>query len=221
MALNKMKIKPYKRSNATELTVSINPESYQINYQATTIERGPSRKSRRVSVSGDEIPRRVTDHTKTLSFDVWFDCTGAVPDSKDVIQEIAALRKLLVMYQGNIHSPRLVEVYWGRGLSWRGQCTKMDISYTLFDAKGNPLRAKASLSFDPEPNNKLRVKEKGKSSPDLTHVRIVRDGDHLPLMCHRIYNDSSYYLQVAKVNGLTNFMDIRPGQRIFFPPLGD
>jgi len=47
----------------------------------------------------------------------------------------------------------------------------------------------------------------------------VRDGDTLPLLCHRIYGDPGYYLDVARHNQLTDFRQLRPGAKLHFPPL--
>jgi nucleoid-associated protein YgaU len=58
-----------------------------------------------------------------------------------------------------------------------------------------------------------------RSSPDMTHSIVFKAGDSLPLLCHRIYNDAHQYDQVAHINNITNFRDIRPGTRIIFPPL--
>ena len=64
-----------------------------------------------------------------------------------------------------------------------------------------------------------RAAREKKSSPDLTHERVVKEGDNLPLMTYRIYGDPKYYLEVARVNGLTNFRKLTPGQKIVFPPI--
>jgi len=62
-------------------------------------------------------------------------------------------------------------------------------------------------------------REAGKSSPDLTHVRVVKSGDTLPLLCKEIYGSSQYYLRVAAHNGLDDFRNLLPGQTLSFPPL--
>jgi nucleoid-associated protein YgaU len=67
----------------------------------------------------------------------------------------------------------------------------------------------------------LRVAEERKNSPDLTHRRIVREGDHLSLMCHSIYGDPGYYLEVARFNRLNNYRQLKAGQELLFPPLKD
>ena len=61
--------------------------------------------------------------------------------------------------------------------------------------------------------------EKNKQSPDMTHFVEVKAGDTLPLMCFRIYNDASYYLEVAKANGLSSFRRLKMGSFLYFPPL--
>jgi nucleoid-associated protein YgaU len=61
--------------------------------------------------------------------------------------------------------------------------------------------------------------EENKSSPDLTHVRVVKAGDTLPLLTKAIYGSSRDYLRVAEHNGLDNFRDLTPGRRLVFPPL--
>ena len=58
-----------------------------------------------------------------------------------------------------------------------------------------------------------------RSSPDLSHLVEVRDGDTLPLLCDRIYGDAAYYVDVARFNGLDNFRQLTPGVRLHFPPL--
>ena len=56
-------------------------------------------------------------------------------------------------------------------------------------------------------------------SPDLTHLRVIKAGDKLPVLCNEIYGDPRLYLRVAQANGIDDFRNILPGMRIFFPPL--
>ena len=95
----------------------------------------------------------------------------------------------------------------------------MDITYKLFKSDGTPLRATANAKFKGFVEENLRVALENNSSPDLTHIRTVKEGDKLPLMTFRIYGDSRYYLEVAKVNNITNFRKLTVGQKIFFPPI--
>ena len=95
----------------------------------------------------------------------------------------------------------------------------MSISYNLFKPDGAPLRAKLSASFSQYLTQEESNKIANKNSPDLTHVRTIREGDRLAMICEEIYGDPSYYLQVARLNGLTNISQLTPGTQISFPPI--
>jgi nucleoid-associated protein YgaU len=64
----------------------------------------------------------------------------------------------------------------------------------------------------------MEAKTANRNSPDLSHMVEVRAGDTLPLLCHRIYNDSSYYPEVAKINKIINMQTLTPGNQTPFPP---
>jgi hypothetical protein len=49
-------------------------------------------------------------------------------------------------------------------------------------------------------------------------VRKVVAGDNILLMSNNIYGTPAYYIEVAKVNKLFNFRQLREGKEIFFPP---
>ena len=93
------------------------------------------------------------------------------------------------------------------------------VAYSLFKPDGSALRATINLKLTESKDYKTKAKEAQKSSPDLTHMRTVKAGDTLPLMTYRIYGDSSYYTEVARVNKLRSFNDIKPGDQIYFPPI--
>jgi nucleoid-associated protein YgaU len=38
-------------------------------------------------------------------------------------------------------------------------------------------------------------------------------------MSYQIYGDSSYYMEIARVNKLANINAIKPGDQLYFPPL--
>jgi hypothetical protein len=54
---------------------------------------------------------------------------------------------------------------------------------------------------------------------NLPYTHIVQIGDTLPELCKQIYDESSYYVQVAKYNGLNKFRNLRPGSQLIFPPV--
>ncbi len=119
---------------------------------------------------------------------------------------------------GEIHRPHFLCVQWGEFL-FPCILSNLDLNYTLFKPNGDPLRIKASATFLNYVAQQERVARERKESPDLTHVRMVKGGDRLDLMTHRIYKDPKYVTQVARANGLSSFRKINPGVELVFPPL--
>jgi nucleoid-associated protein YgaU len=109
-------------------------------------------------------------------------------------------------------------VAWG-SLNFPCRLSSLDIDYTSFNPDGTPLRAELSIKllFDQEVKKTQALD--AKSSPDLTHSRIVKDGDTLPLLSKEIYGSATHYLWLAEQNQLDDFRNLSPGQRLFFPPL--
>jgi nucleoid-associated protein YgaU len=173
-----------------------------------------------------------------LKLDFTFDGTGVVPVSnqttqadqprkfyKDVVGQVQAFLNVVYTMDSKTHKPNFLRLLWGNfsfGNKNGFSCILKDlqINYTLFAPDGKPLRAKISATFVNYIEQVLRVREEGKKSPDVTHLRKVTAGDTLPLMTHAIYGDPSYYLQVAKVNGLVNFRRLATNADLRFPPLG-
>jgi len=142
--------------------------------------------------------------------------TESVPD------QLKRLKGVAFDYSGDIHQPKYLLLSWGE--SWgkelfKGRMTTLNITYTLFSPGGVPIRATADATFKKSLDKEAQEALKKKNSPDLSHVRVVKDGDTLPFMTYKIYGDSKYFLEVARVNRITNFRSLEVGREIFFPPL--
>jgi LysM repeat protein len=156
-----------------------------------------------------------------LKLTFFVDGTGVVKlpaGFTDVDDYIKKFTDLVTKYQGEIHRPYYLLIIWGT-LKFTGVCSKIDIKYSLFNPQGKALRATIDITITQSKDYKTKIQEGANSSPDLTHLRTVNSGDTLPLMAYRIYGDSSYYIEVARVNGLNSFQDIKPGDQIYFPPI--
>ncbi len=155
--------------------------------------------------------------TQTFKFDFLIDGTGAAGKKRNVHADIM-LFKRVTGFQGLIHRPHYLIIIWGTFIV-RCVLDSMNIKYELFDRAGLPLRATISASFLEYTENHHESLLANRSSPDLTHLKIVREGDSLPLLTQQVYGDASYYPEVARVNGLNSFRDIKAGDEIYFPPL--
>jgi LysM repeat protein len=143
---------------------------------------------------------------------------------KTVSERVKQFVDLTFTMNGQIHEPNYLVVEWGGkedgGLIFSCRLESVNVTYTSFNRDGSPLRAELDIVLISDQDVKKRVKKENKSSPDLTHSRIVKSGDTLPLLTKEVYGTSAYYLRVAQVNQLDDFRNLTPGQELFFPPLG-
>lgn len=153
-----------------------------------------------------------------MSLTFFIDGTGASGQPADVQQQVEKFQTV-TGYNGNIHRPNYLKVAWGTLQIKRCILKSASITYKLFKPDGVPLRAVITASFTDNSDDQTRVAMSQDQSPDLTHVRMVKAGDNLPAMCREIYNDPSYYLEVARANRINDFRNLTPGVRIIFPPL--
>jgi len=197
--------------------VMLNPKGYEHNYSISYSKQGS------LGSTSSESKYNATDPDK-INFEIWLDGSGVVNASDsaqplaDVKTQLGQLKKVVYNYDGVDHEPNIVSLLWG-SMIFYGRLDSMAVSYKLFKPSGEPLRALAKLSFSGFVSKEEESLKAKRSSPDLTHVVEVKSGDTLPLLCNRIYSDCSYYLAVAEVNGIDHFRDIKPGQKLYFPPL--
>lgn len=192
----------------------INPETYAIEYKVKTAE------GQGQGTSGAQAKFEYT-LPEELTFEFLFDNTGIIDGKakKDgIFDDVNHFREMLTGYQGASHEPYHLKLVWGN-LIFKGRAVELGITYKLFNPDGQPIRAVVKTKFKGSIEEKKRAAKENKRSSDLTHVRKVKAGDTLPLMCYRIYGDPKYYLKVAEINGLGNFRLLIPGTDLVFPPI--
>jgi hypothetical protein len=214
--LTKMKIVAYKDPDFTsqlgEYNLLVNPENYKMRneqqYSVQETTAGSSAQTVKYKGAGTDL----------FELALFFDGTGVLTKKK-VDDQVKEVKDLVYKYNGDIHEPNYLKVYWGTQSLFQGRLKSWNINYTMLDLDGTPLRAEAVIVIMASISAKKKALEEKRNSADLTHVRTVLAGDNLPLMCHRIYGDSSYYIKVARHNKITNFREIKPGDVITFPPV--
>ncbi len=193
--------------------VMMNPESIKWNRSITYNEQQPIDSSS----TSQKYKNTPSDN---LSFDLIIDCTGIVdPKRTDLAKEMKLLEDIIFTYNGKIHRPNYVKIQWGANIIFFSVLKTFNTTYTLFKPDGSPLRAKVSLTFGEYISPSKRKKEDQKSSPDLTHLIEVVEGESLPQLCNKVWNSPYYYTQVAKYNKLNKFRNIKGGKQLMFPPL--
>lgn len=219
---DKLKIESWEkisRIGSSEKTFAafINPDEITLNYTVLSEQHAANGRTGNAGVFLGTSPFEVT-----LKF--FLDGTNSTGVPLDVKEKIVEFYQA-TGYDGGAHRTRFLRIAWP-GLVWyRANQFAFDcvlksanIQYKLFENGGKPLRAIITATFVEKRTNEEVAQENDDHSADLTHIRIVKEGDTLPAMVYKIYGDFKYYLQVAKANKLTNFRALSPGQKLIFPP---
>ncbi|WP_200978569.1 LysM peptidoglycan-binding domain-containing protein [Echinicola sp. 20G] len=198
-----------------EFNTLLNPEKYTFKYKIES-------NNDQASGTSDLSPKFNKKLPEDLELEFVFDRSGVIQGYEatedGIIDDIEKFKKVILDYNGDEHKPNYLIISWG-SLLFKGSLMEMSIEFKLFKPNGAPIRAIAKAKFQGFVEDDLRVAMENNKSPDLTHLRTVMDGDTLPLMAHRVYGDSKYYLEVAKVNNLTSFRKLHVGDQLFFPPI--
>lgn len=223
MGLEKLTIQAYKTIDFNEnekvgepFVTMFNPDKFDDKYEIEYKKDQPQ---------GTEENASKFNKTKPpdYQFEFLIDGTGTAEkkaniEAKDrVSKEIDDFLEVVYKYKGETHRPSFCKITWGEWLVLRCIFKSCSISYTLFDPGGKPLRARIKATFYDVKSDKRRVLEQDDQSPDMTHIRQVKEGDHLALMCYRIYGDIRYYPLLARSNNLMQFQELKAGTEISFP----
>ncbi len=225
--VSKLKIITYEDSefeNKTgdEFVVMYNPNTFSRNYKSVWVGDEQS------GGSGEDVKFRRLE-SDNVSFEFLFDGTGVshvgnssinLEEGKEghVQEQIDAFLKLTRDINGSTHEPNFLELSWGTFI-FQGVMESATVTYKLFHSSGVPLRATISASFKETVSPPVQAAKTGLTSPDLTHLRIVKAGENLPLIAKKVYGDPSLYTEIAKVNNLYNFRKLTVGQKLVLPPI--
>jgi hypothetical protein len=214
--LKKMVIEAHKKPDYSDAAVAtfevmFNPNSYTQKYEVEYQDRQGQGDASSPQVFGKIKPQEYT-------FEFVFDGTGAAAAQADVQQVVDKFLKVAAEHDGDIHRPMYLLLTWGTLVS-RCVLKSAETTYTLFKPDGSPLRAKVKATFAEGKDDKRRVAEQRTNSPDLTHIHVVKAGEHLSQLCDHYYGEPGRYLQVAAYNRLTNYRCLATGSRLAFPPI--
>ncbi|MCT4624022.1 MAG: LysM peptidoglycan-binding domain-containing protein [Schleiferiaceae bacterium] len=216
--IEKMKIYAYNAEDfessslAGQMDVTVNPNSYNYNYALVYDEQ-------QAAGSSSANLRFQGIRPVDISFDFLFDGTGVlsygIPSS--IEEQIKEFQHLVLRYEGEIHRPKYIKLAWG-SLLFKGVLKELKLEYKLFDNGGKPLRAVATCSFTGSVDDDLRVAQENAQSPDLTHVKMVKPKENLPLMVYKVYKETEPFIEVAKFNELETIRGLKDGMELKFPP---
>ncbi len=201
------------------IDVQFNPSEYSISRSVTLEQSGE------LGRDTDGKSQAVRGGTTSLSVSLYFDTISKTkrssmdklysalksafggPEKIDGVKspaKAAANVMDLTTYEADSHSPPQVQFVWGP-MSFTGKISSMSTTYTMFTAKGDPVKAKVDLTIEGEETAKiLRSTASPFQSPDRTKSRVLVQGDQLWMMAHQEYDDAEKWKIIAKSNNILN-----------------
>jgi hypothetical protein len=140
---------------------------------------------------------------------------------RTVTENVHLFLKLCQQINSDSHEPSFLRLIWHKGVlgaNFDCRLKSVDTNFSSFDNDGSPLHAELAAQFVEDLDPRKKAAQDNFSSPDLTHRRLVRAGDTLPMLCREIYGTPEHYLRVAAANNLDDVRLLTPGQELLFPP---
>lgn len=215
--LVKLKIKffsdpKYSSEVGQEFEAMFNPNKYSTKYEIEHDDNQAQGTSANSNAFGKMKPQE-------LALEFFLDGTGVTSGTaSDVQEKVDEFLQKAYEYKGDKHRSRYLRIWWS-ALVFDCVLTSAEISYTLFNSSGKPLRAKINARFKGFINDELRVRGEDAASPDLTHQRMVEGGQRIDYLTNQIYDSPDYYIDIARKNQLVGFRELRAGSTLFFPPV--
>ena len=212
VAAEKLKIGDY--------TVFLNPNqishSFKVNYvKPETAAGAPPPPTTPANTTAPAL-NVASSEPESLTFDLLLDGTGATGMIVDVDSEIAAISK--ATYKKLVdknEKKKEIEITWGRTVNgFKGFLETFDVTYSLFDKSGKPLRATVKLAFA----GYSSLTDAPRRADNNTTEINVDMAQTITNMCKAVYTSPSAYIAVAKSNKLTNVRKLKPGTKLVFPP---
>lgn len=139
-------------------------------------------------------------------------------DTQTVQDRVDAFLALAYLPLSETHEPSYLKAQWGT-FTFECRLASVTVNYTSFDRDGSALRAELALTLAADGDLVKQQAKAALTSPDVSHARVVRGGDTLPLMTWRVYGSTTPMIRVARANGLDHLRGVAPGRTLIFPPL--
>ncbi|HDO28210.1 MAG TPA: LysM peptidoglycan-binding domain-containing protein [Bacteroidetes bacterium] len=205
-------------------SVMYNPNTFSQNYRSVWVDESPQG-----GTADTQSYRRLK--SDSVSFEFLFDGTGVSgvgntsvdlnPDVGEVgyvREQIDAFLEITQGLNSSTHQPNFLELSWGTFI-FQGVMERATVTYKLFHSSGAPLRATVNATFKQNVSRTEQAAAARRQSPDLTHFRLVKAGETLPLIAKKVYDDPLMYLEIARVNNINNFRKLKAGQQLVLPPI--
>ena len=213
---------------ATEVVFLFNPTKLEI----TATAKYDQPKQAGASGGGASKPQFTGPEPRSMSLelllDAWIDHDGKPYDLFNAIATLVSwTRPTKGSNTKDKPNPPAVMLSWGqpRKILTEPEFFKMFLksvkyTYTMFDDKGNPMRATVSVQGQeiPDPPKKGNPTSGGLAGRDS---HLVVEGDTLASVAFEYYGVPGYWRGLAQANGIDDPLRVRPGVSLYMPPISE
>ena len=189
-----------------------NPKELSIQKSAKW-ERKPSRNAKQASP-----PEFKGADPCKLTLEMFFDASDGKLSS--VLEPVEELFRCCVPTEDTRQNkkavPPLVQLSWGKIVSFPAFITSVQAKYTLFSPDGSPIRATCSVSMEEMPGDPLgQNPTSGALSTHAVHKVII--GDSLASIAFREYGDPAMWRPLAEANNIDDPIRLSVGRTLIVP----
>ncbi|MFJ3219205.1 peptidase M23 [Kitasatospora sp. NPDC086801] len=200
------------------LPLQFNPSSLVLR-KSSEWRRTPSRMA-----AESALPEFVGSGPRSLSMEVFLDATATHDDSveKAVEQLMTACVPTPASLARKKPASPWIRLDWGTSstTSFNGVLTGLQVTYSLFDVDGKPLRATCSFTID-EASVDTPGQNPTSGSMEARSTHRVIAGDSLPLLAWREYGDATAWRTIAEANDIDDPMVLVPGVELIVPGIDE
>jgi nucleoid-associated protein YgaU len=192
-----------------------------------------------IAIPGLNAPLQqfVRGQAEKLTVELFFDTTefGMAAGARSVTTDTDRLYAL-TRIEPSGHAPPLVTFIWGKSVpgmnlpqgsgsqrreGFRGVVESVRHRFTLFSPSGVPLRAIVNLTIREFTPLHEQITRTNPSSPDRTHLHVLREREQLSMIASRYYLQAAYWREIAASNDIDDPRRLVPGRLLHVPALID
>lgn len=206
-------------SNETEVKFHFNPTKLELKASAKWEQpsQGGNKKTTTPQYKGPD-PRELT---LDLMLDE-YDGSDLVDKSRSVTKSVATLiswtRPTASSRNSKKPSAPLVILEWGSSQWFPCYVASVSASFTMFDDKGTPVRATVKVSLKEIPDDAPGQNPTSGSLAGHQGHEVI-EGETLAQLAYQHYEKPAYWRAIANANGIDDPMRVRPGSRVYLPPI--
>ncbi len=202
-----------KGSTVDSFQVQFNPKEYSISKSATW-DHKPS-----TSADSTAMPEFKGANSAELTFELFLDATQTKGGPDELVKRVDQLffccSPLVKTKQQKKPSAPFVVLEWGK-LKFTGNVKSVAAKYTLFNEKGEPLRATCNVTLQELPTGKPFTNPTSGGRESTTSHRVVA-GDTLASIAWAEYQDPAMWRQLAVANDIDDPLRLREGTIVLVP----